>query len=143
MSILKESALVSTLKSIVPPRLTLMSVAKPWMLSSPAPFTSHSLARFPGKQFSATISLGGLLQSGASAGLFRTLKLTDVEVPADGSFRASSAAAGFTPTAETRKARTKKTCVILASEIRTVVLFHFVLENRFWMYMVPSRGLRN
>src|SRR4029453_14299485 len=32
-----------------------MSVAKPWMLGSPAPFTSHSLAGLPGSRFSATI----------------------------------------------------------------------------------------
>ena len=36
-----------------------MSVAKPWMLESPAPEMSHSLAGFPVRQFSATIGLAG------------------------------------------------------------------------------------
>ena len=49
-------ASVSTLKLIDSPRPTLMSVAKPWMLGSPAPATSHSLAGFPGSAFSATIA---------------------------------------------------------------------------------------
>jgi len=39
---------VSILKSSVPPGATLMSVANPWMLVSPAPDTSHWLAGSPG-----------------------------------------------------------------------------------------------
>ncbi len=52
-------AFVSTLNPTVSPRLTLMSVAKPWMLESPAPVMSHSLAGLPGRQFSATIAFAG------------------------------------------------------------------------------------
>jgi len=51
------AAVVSILKSMLCPRLTLMSVANPWMLGSPAPSTSHSLAGLPGRQFSATTGL--------------------------------------------------------------------------------------
>ena len=55
-------AVVSTLNETVPPRLTLMSVAKPWRLASPEPLTSHSLAGLPGLQFSASMALTGLPQ---------------------------------------------------------------------------------
>src|SRR5215213_6503000 len=48
-------AVVLTLNETVWPLLTLMSVAKPWMLGSPAPPTSHSLAGLPGLEFSHTI----------------------------------------------------------------------------------------
>src|SRR5258707_448102 len=34
-----------------------MSVENPWMVESPAPFTSHSAAGLPGSWFSATIGL--------------------------------------------------------------------------------------
>src|SRR3954452_11239548 len=50
---------VFTLNVTVPPRSTLRSVAKPWIDASPAPLTSHSLAGFPGRQFSATMGFGG------------------------------------------------------------------------------------
>ncbi len=62
MSKRKADALVSTLNDTVPPRLTLMSVAKPWMLASPMPETSHSLAGLPARQFSATTALAGAPQ---------------------------------------------------------------------------------
>ena len=55
--------MVSILNEIVPPRLTLMSVAKPWMFASPAPLMSHSLEGLPALQFSASIALDGLTQS--------------------------------------------------------------------------------
>ena len=45
------------LKLTVLPRLTLMSVAKPSMLESPAPTIPHSLSGLPGLWFSRTISL--------------------------------------------------------------------------------------
>ena len=50
-------AVVSILKSIVPPRFTLMSVPKPWIEESPAPLTSHSDAGLPGSAFSVTIEV--------------------------------------------------------------------------------------
>src|SRR5262249_29984046 len=46
------------LNLIVPPWLTLMLVANPWMLGSPAPLMSHWLEGLPGSAFSATISFG-------------------------------------------------------------------------------------
>ncbi len=55
MSSRNELAVVSTLKPIVPPWLTLISVANPWMAELPAPSTSHSLAGDPGLLFSQTI----------------------------------------------------------------------------------------
>src|SRR5205823_15015173 len=48
---------VSILKSSVPPGATLMSVANPWMLASPAPDTSHWLAGSPGFWFSQVTGL--------------------------------------------------------------------------------------
>src|SRR5919197_5356378 len=42
---------------MVCPTLTLMLSAKPWMLESPAPLTSHVLCGVPGRQFSASIAL--------------------------------------------------------------------------------------
>ena len=45
------------MKRTVWPWSTLMSVAKPWMLESPAPLTSHSLGGLPGLEFSQTIGL--------------------------------------------------------------------------------------
>src|SRR5438552_4128033 len=44
---------------MVSPWLTLMSLENPWMLGSPAPLISHSVAGFPGLQFSATMLLAG------------------------------------------------------------------------------------
>ena len=55
-----------TLKKAVSPRLTLIWVAKPWMLGSPAPLMSHSLAGLPVRQFSATIGLGEEVQGSAA-----------------------------------------------------------------------------
>jgi len=37
-----------------------MSVAKPWMLASPAPLISHSLAGFPAKAFSQRMGFGAV-----------------------------------------------------------------------------------
>jgi hypothetical protein len=53
---------VFTLKEIVLPRFTLMSVAKPWIVASPAPLMSHSEDGLPARQFSATIAFGGEVQ---------------------------------------------------------------------------------
>ena len=39
--------MVFTLNWMVPPRVTLMSVANPWMLASPDPEMSHSLDGLP------------------------------------------------------------------------------------------------
>ena len=50
---------MSILKCTVPPCGTLISVAKPWMLESPIPETSHWFCGVPGRQFSASISLPG------------------------------------------------------------------------------------
>ena len=61
-------ASVLTLNWTVAPWSTLMSAAKPWMLASPAPATSHSLAGLPALQFSATISLGEAELQCAGAG---------------------------------------------------------------------------
>src|SRR6185436_6313314 len=68
MSILNVGAVVSTLKWMVPPLLTLMSVANPWMVLSPLDWLnggdsgdgdrSHWLGGFPGKAFSQTIGFG-------------------------------------------------------------------------------------
>jgi hypothetical protein len=45
------------LKLTVVPTLTLMSVAKPWMLGSPAPEMSHTLGSVPSSWFSQTMLL--------------------------------------------------------------------------------------
>ena len=50
-------AAVSILKRIGDPTLTLMSVAKPWIVSSPAPSTSHSDAGEPALLFSHEMAL--------------------------------------------------------------------------------------
>ena len=57
MFMLKVAAGVVTLNEIVPPLLTLMSVANPWMVESPEPETSHSDEGLPGSWFSAGIGL--------------------------------------------------------------------------------------
>ena len=52
-----------------------MSVAKPWMLGSPEPLTSHSLAGLPGFEFSQTISFSiGTSHGAAWAGRASTAK---------------------------------------------------------------------
>src|SRR5687768_9302036 len=58
MSTRYAAASVLILKVSVPPLLTLMSVAKPWMVASPTPATSHSLAGDPGLEFSQGMGLG-------------------------------------------------------------------------------------
>ena len=57
------------MKPTVEPRLTLMSVAKPWMEALPEPVMSHSLLGLPGLVFSQAISLTtGASQAAAAAG---------------------------------------------------------------------------
>ena len=74
---------MSTLKWTVWPWLTLMSVAKPWMVASPDPLMSHSVAGFPALVFSQAIGLViGASHGAAAAG----------EAPAP-STRAAAAAA--------------------------------------------------
>src|SRR4030095_7856038 len=62
MSIRYFGESVSILKERVSPRLTLMSVANPWIVESPELLISHSVRAFPGLQFSATILLAGEAQ---------------------------------------------------------------------------------
>ena len=57
MPIVYAAASVLILKSIVCPWSTLMSLAKPWIVGSPAPETSHSDCGAPGFAFSQTIAL--------------------------------------------------------------------------------------
>ena len=64
MSMRYRAASVLILKSMRAPWSTLMSVANPWMLGSPSPWTCHSLGWLPKRQFSDTISLAGLVQTG-------------------------------------------------------------------------------
>src|SRR5438034_3741683 len=52
-----DVAFVLTLNVMVPPWFTLMSVANPWMVGSPAPLTSHSLGGLPASAFSHTTAL--------------------------------------------------------------------------------------
>src|SRR5215468_6277990 len=67
MSMRDWAAGVLSLKKTVPLRLTLMSVAKPWMLASPAPLTSHCEEGLPGRQFSASMALAGEAQEAMAA----------------------------------------------------------------------------
>ena len=83
--------MVSTLNDTVPPRFTLMSVAKPWMLGSPAPVMSHSLAGLPGWQFSATIGLAGALHGFAAAVVNDQVTLAASALPATSFTRGSVA----------------------------------------------------
>src|SRR5215470_8057937 len=58
MSMWYDARLVSLiLKLIVWPWLTLMSVAKPWIVASPEPETPQTLWGVPGNRFSVTIAL--------------------------------------------------------------------------------------
>src|SRR6185436_17343976 len=68
MSIRYAGDALSILNEIVSPTLALMSVANPWIFTSPEPLTSHSVDGFPGRQFSATIRFAGRLHSGAGPG---------------------------------------------------------------------------
>src|ERR1700737_2802707 len=45
-----------------------MSVAKPWMLASPAPMMSHSVEGSPARQCSATITFAGERQGSRTTG---------------------------------------------------------------------------
>src|SRR3954468_3938743 len=57
MSMTNPGALVLILNETTLPRLTLMSVANPCSVGSPAPWTSHSLWGLPARLFSTTIGL--------------------------------------------------------------------------------------
>jgi hypothetical protein len=57
MSMVYAVAGVLILKTTVCPCGTLMLVANPWIVESPAPVMSHSLGRLPGFWFSQTIGL--------------------------------------------------------------------------------------
>src|SRR4051812_10635142 len=57
MSMWYAAAVVLTLKETVLPALTLCSVAKPWIVGSPSPGTSHWLDGDPGSAFSQTIGV--------------------------------------------------------------------------------------
>ena len=52
-----EFAGVLILKDTVWPGVTLICVAKPWIVGSPAPFTCQSLGGSPGSVFSQTITV--------------------------------------------------------------------------------------
>ena len=71
---------VLILKDSVWPTFTLIDVAKPWIVESPAPLTCQSLAGSPGSVFSQAITLttGGPQGPAAAAGrvLTRENKLT-------------------------------------------------------------------
>ena len=60
---------VLILKDSVSPTFTLIDVAKPWIVESPAPLTCQSLGGSPGKVFSQAITLttGGPHGSAAAA----------------------------------------------------------------------------
>ena len=45
------------LKFTVSPTLTLIEVAKPWIVASPAPLTCQALGAVPGREFSHAITL--------------------------------------------------------------------------------------
>ncbi len=56
------------LKSTVPPTLTLIEVANPWIVESPIPFTCQSEGGSPGLVFSqATLFVTGTAQGSAAA----------------------------------------------------------------------------
>src|SRR5262245_53020763 len=69
MSSRYDDAFVSTLKRIVWPLLTLMSVENPWIVELPAPATSHSLDGLPVLLFSHVMAFadGPVQGSGACA----------------------------------------------------------------------------
>ena len=48
---------VLILKDTVSPTFTLIAVAKPWIVESPAPLTCQSLGGSPGRLFSQAITL--------------------------------------------------------------------------------------
>src|SRR5947209_493408 len=54
-----DGAVVLILKWTAPPTFTLICVAKPWIVGSPAPLTSHVDCGVPTKQFSATTEFAG------------------------------------------------------------------------------------
>src|SRR6476646_11366938 len=70
MSMWYDEAGVLILKVTVSPRFTLIAVANPWMVESPAPLTCQSLAGSPARVFSQAITLvtGGPQGPAAAAG---------------------------------------------------------------------------
>src|SRR6478609_2372314 len=70
MSMWYDRAGVLILKDTVSPTFTLIEVAKPWIVWSPAPLTCQSLGGSPGKLFSQAITLvtGGPQGPAAAAG---------------------------------------------------------------------------
>src|SRR6516164_9466059 len=70
MSIWYDLAGVLILKDSVCPTFTLIEVAKPWIVESPAPLTCQSLGGSPGRLFSQAITLvtGGPHGPAAAAG---------------------------------------------------------------------------
>ena len=64
---------VSILKDSVCPTFTLIDVAKPWIVGSPAPLTCQSLGGSPGKVFSQAITLTTGGPHGLAAAAGRTL----------------------------------------------------------------------
>src|SRR5690242_1494450 len=70
MSMWYDVAGVLILKDSVCPTFTLIDVANPWIVESPAPLTCQSLGGSPGKEFSQAITLttGGPHGPAAAAG---------------------------------------------------------------------------
>src|SRR5215469_7622650 len=85
MSMWYADAVVSILKDSVCPAFTLICVAKPWIVWSPAPFTCQSLGGSPGNVFSQAITLS------------------------TGGPHGPAAAADFTPTKESKPTTTANT----------------------------------
>src|SRR3954453_11571333 len=70
MSMWYDEAVVSTLNWTVPPTLTLIDVAKPWIVASPEPLTCQSVGASPVLLFSQAMTLvtGAAQGSAALAG---------------------------------------------------------------------------
>ena len=93
------------LKVTVSPALTLIEVAKPWIVESPAPLTCQSLGAVPGRVFSQAITLvtGGPHGPAALAGGALTAESNPISTPMiepiikprDGVRRASGLAPGM------------------------------------------------
>src|SRR5262245_46493201 len=77
------------LKLTVCPWLTLMSVAKPWMVEAPAPEMARTLCGGPGRRFSATIGFtDGRTRSSSASRRGRTQRRVRVAaVGAEGRWR--------------------------------------------------------
>src|SRR5215831_6316376 len=66
MSMWNAAAVVETLKWTVSPAFTLICVANPWSVGSPAPLTSHVDCGVPARQFSAATGLAGDVHGSAA-----------------------------------------------------------------------------